>query len=199
MINLEVMQEVTEKELKLAGFSIVEGPAYRYAKRNFQNKEGREVIIPLTQKPWKLTWRFEVPSQLDVEEQLWLQVVDIKHLFVQKGQTTKDGFSSLNDLAQEIHKNAIEHGWWETNRNFGEIIALIHSEASEAFEEYRKRNPLHYHDENGKPEGIAVELVDIVIRVLDFLGKEGVDIDKILLEKHEYNKTRPYKHGNKAA
>lgn len=50
---------------------------------------------------------------------------------------------------------------------------------------------------DNKPEGIAVELADCIIRILDYCGKEGIDIEKILRIKHEYNKTRPYKHGGK--
>lgn len=37
---------------------------------------------------------------------------------------------NINELAQEIHKNAVEHGWWERDRDFPEIAALIHSEIS---------------------------------------------------------------------
>jgi hypothetical protein len=42
----------------------------------------------------------------------------------------------LNEFAKEIHQNAVEHGWWDTKRTFGEIIALCHSELSEALEEH---------------------------------------------------------------
>ena len=35
------------------------------------------------------------------------------------------------------------------------------------------------------------------IRILDYLGHTEMDVDAILREKHEYNKTRPYKHGKK--
>lgn len=105
--------------------------------------------------------------------------------------------NTLNALAQEIHENAKEHGWWESERNFGEIIALCHSELSEALEEERAGNPVVWHGENGKPEGAYVELIDCVIRILDYLGHVDADPEEIIREKMEYNKERPYKHGKR--
>lgn len=127
---------------------------------------------------------------------------------------------NLNELRDEVHAVAVEHGWWETPPSFGEIIALCHSELSEAMEEYRDGKPMVYCDAykgnaecNGlldcsgvecfsvfrgrKPEGIATELADCIIRILDYCGHEGIDIDATVRIKHEYNKTRPYRHGGK--
>lgn len=192
----------------------------------------------------------------------------------------------LNEFAREVHANACAHGWWDEERDTAEIIALIHSEWSEALEEYRAGRPMVWYavnadcrmcgdrpviyneicetnncDAGHKPEGIAVELIDGCIRILDFAAHEkvslkfenieelfpnfptqitalhyytssvmnyvgsngklkapnripellgemidnvfkyirtqGLDPEKIMREKHEYNKTRPYRHGGK--
>ncbi len=102
----------------------------------------------------------------------------------------------INDFAKQVHENSKAHGWWDGDRAFGEIIALCHSELSEALEAYRNEEPMWWIN-NGKPDGIAVEMCDCIIRILDYLAKEGVDIDWILKIKHDYNLTRPYKHGGK--
>ena len=101
---------------------------------------------------------------------------------------------NLNRLAAEIHANARAHGFWDGARNFGETVALAHAELSEALEGDRAGNPLVY-EVDGKPEGVAVELVDCMIRCLDWLGSQGVDVDAVMAQKMAYNASRPHKHG----
>lgn len=107
---------------------------------------------------------------------------------------------NLTKFAAEVHKNAVEHGWWDGEpRSFEGLIALCHSELSEALEEYRiGHEPQEtYYPSGAKPEGIPSELADVIIRILDMCGYYGIDIQSIIKEKHEFNKTRPYKHGGK--
>jgi len=51
----------------------------------------------------------------------------------------------------------------------------------------------------GKIEGEAAELADCVIRIFDYFGKQGWDMEEVIRLKHEYNLTRPYRHGGKTA
>jgi len=102
----------------------------------------------------------------------------------------------INEFADAIHENAVDHGWWEHHRKLPEIVALCHSELSEALEAYRDSDTL-VALVDGKPEGIAVEMVDCMIRIMDYLAHEEVDIEYLLEVKHKYNCARPYKHGGK--
>src|ERR1700730_3546172 len=102
---------------------------------------------------------------------------------------------TIDELVNQSHATALDHGFYDgPPPNFGEKIALMHSELSESLEEFRAgRNACYLIDE--KPEGWAVELADVVIRIADTFGYYGLDLMGLLSAKMAYNKTRPYKHG----
>jgi len=92
---------------------------------------------------------------------------------------------------KEIHKCAVEHGWWEEERGIPELLCLCHSEISEALEAYRN------HLQPGEKGWVGEELADCVIRIWDMSEKLGIDIVSEVLKKHKVNLERPYRHGNK--
>lgn len=124
---------------------------------------------------------------------------------------------NLIDYAREINRNAKEKGFWDEERNTGEMLMLIVSEISEAMEADRK-------DEFCKPEACEImsvfdfnterkqwvnafelhikdsfedELADAMIRIMDLAYAKGIDIEKHILLKMNYNSQRPHKHGKK--
>lgn len=106
-----------------------------------------------------------------------------------------------NYVQELVFRNAKTHGWWDEERSVGDLIALIHTEISEAFEEIRnghEPNEVYYNSDNpGKPEGFGVELADAVIRIMDLAEYFEIDLATLILKKHDYNVTRPYRHGGK--
>lgn len=98
---------------------------------------------------------------------------------------------TITSLVKEAHKTAEEHGWWESGtRPFLELICLMHCELSEAAEAYRNKEG---------DDRIVEELADVVIRIFDLCGSRGWNLEKSVLSKMAFNKTRPYRHGGKLA
>ena len=109
--------------------------------------------------------------------------------------------TTLQQAVDESYAVAREKGWWDSPTSVPEKLALIHSEVSEVLEEFRnnKAMPDVYYGLNGKPEGIPVELADILIRVFDICGRYRIDIENAYQLKTTYNRSREYRHGGKRA
>jgi NTP pyrophosphatase (non-canonical NTP hydrolase) len=98
-------------------------------------------------------------------------------------------------LTNYIHQTARKKGFWATEgeRSIGELIALCHSELSEALETVRHGNPPD--DKIPEFSGLEAELADLIIRVIDMSGGLGLRLGEAIIAKVRYNEGRAYKHG----
>lgn len=96
----------------------------------------------------------------------------------------KIAISLLQNICYNLSKEA---GWHDNPREDGTMIALIHSEISEALEGIRKNlNDDHLPSR----KMVEVELADAIIRIMDYAGYRGLDVAGAIVEKLEYNQQR---------
>lgn len=95
---------------------------------------------------------------------------------------------TIADVTELIMEQAEAKGFGTkpSDINVAEKVALIHSEVSEAYEAYRHKNI------DGK-DGFEEELGDVVQRILHLCGVMGLDIEKSIIKKLDYNKNRTWK------
>jgi NTP pyrophosphatase (non-canonical NTP hydrolase) len=101
---------------------------------------------------------------------------------------------TLNDMAREVLAINTANGWnvlkpeeWDDTYKVPTVLALIHSEVSEALEGFR----------HGDKANFAEELADIQIRLLDCAGGLGIDLDAEVAAKMTKNRSRGFRHGGK--
>ena len=100
----------------------------------------------------------------------------------------QDAFKfQINDITRLCHSLSVNAGWHDNAREDGTMLALIHSEISEALEGIRK----DLNDDHLSHRKMAeVELADAMIRIMDFAGSKGYDLGGALIEKLIYNTQR---------
>ena len=116
---------------------------------------------------------------------------------------------TLIQLSDEIHNLAREKGWYDVEQTDDAFLERacnnLHDEISELHEAWRNNKLRDPCDKAKKMEELGLkpltcieeEMADIVIRVLDDCARLKIDIQTAIETKHEYNKTRPARHGGK--
>ena len=121
---------------------------------------------------------------------------------------------NIKEISKEIHETNVKNGFWEGERNTGELLMLVTSELAEALEadrkgykcELTKAGKMNFSGQDNVEVFQALfrgnikdtfedEIADAVIRLFDLAEGRGIDLEWHIAAKLRYNKTRPYKHG----
>lgn len=113
---------------------------------------------------------------------------------------------TLDEMQAEVYANNKAKGWFDSDRSFGDDVALLHTEVSEMYEAFRDHGTedatdvvrgLGHQRTLPKPEGVGSEAADVLIRLLDTCQRHGIDLEFEYQRKMTYNRTRSYRHGGK--
>lgn len=102
-------------------------------------------------------------------------------------------------LQRAVHLNSVKHGFWEGNQQRNPLakLMLVNCELAEAVESIRKDRANNPCDKPGLEHitQLEEEIADAVIRLLDFAEAFDLNLARAIVEKHEYNRSRPFRHG----
>jgi NTP pyrophosphatase (non-canonical NTP hydrolase) len=91
----------------------------------------------------------------------------------------------LNQKMLDVRALADGKGFSSEPERIWEMLALIHTEVSEATDAYKKGEPM---------EHVGEELTDAIIRILHLMSALNLDAEKLFQEKMKKNWERPYKY-----
>ncbi len=100
---------------------------------------------------------------------------------------------TLAEMGSEVDLFCKAKGWRDSPVSFGEAMALLHSEVSEALEAYRRIGFAR----DGSYDDVGAEFADIFIRLLDDCQRWGINLEAEYERKMAYNHQRSYRHGGK--
>lgn len=136
----------------------------------------------------------EMADSYEMDEFIVRNIIDHYHRQILSRHSSKQEPEPLAVLCQEAYETSKSKGFKHDNDS--QAIALMHSELSEALEFMRHPEKKDEHLPELNP--IGLEMADVCIRVFDFCGARNIDLAGCVKAKMEYNKSRPFKHGNKA-
>jgi NTP pyrophosphatase (non-canonical NTP hydrolase) len=99
-------------------------------------------------------------------------------------EETARAAAGLNAKVAEVRAMCDAKGFSAEHSRIWEMLALIHTEISEAADAYKKGLPL---------EAVGEELVDAIIRIFHLLSALELDTDAIFAAKMAKNWRRPHK------
>lgn len=203
-VSTRVVYEVLgmgDQSLNLQGRT---GPAFwapfvKYEPINLRGESLRRVMGETPLPPAQRTpgydedghWTENVLTENPVEGRIHVEASHANALnelaFILANAMDAKGFNDLKDIDPESPA---------FNVTIGNKLMLAVGELAEAQEELRAGHSYaEIYEKDGKPEGFAVEIADAVYRLLHLAAALGIDIGLVLLQKHEFNLTRPHKHG----